>query len=168
MGETPAITIRKAREDDLEAILRIYNLEIETGTATWDEVPWTMEKRRAWFAGHDELTPVLVADADGECAGFAYLSLMSDKSGWRFSREDTIYIDERYRGKGVARILLPALIDEARRIGVRLVVASITSTNEASLALHARFGFEVMGTMRQAGFKFGKRMDTTYMQLVLE
>jgi phosphinothricin acetyltransferase len=167
MGDTPAITVRKAREGDLEAILRIYNREIETGTATWDEVPWTMEKRRAWWSTHGEITPVLVAEADGECVGFAYLSLMSDKSGWRFSREDTIYIDERYRGMGLGKVLLPALIAEARRIGVRLVVASITSTNEASLALHSRFGFEVMGTMRQAGFKFGKWMDTTYMQLVL-
>jgi phosphinothricin acetyltransferase len=167
MGQTPRVSIRKAREEDLKAILRIYNLEIETGTATWDEIPWTMEKRRAWFAGHDDLTPVLVAEAEGTCVGFAYLSLMSDKSGWRFTREDTIYIDERYRGMGVGRVLLPALLAEAKRIGVRLVVASITSTNEASLALHARFGFEVMGTMRQAGFKFGKWMDTTYMQLVL-
>jgi L-amino acid N-acyltransferase YncA len=167
MGELP-VSVRRAREVDLAAIQRIYNREIETGTATWDELPWPMEKRRAWWATHNDVTPILVAETGGECIGFAYLSLMSDKSGWRFTREDTIYIDERFRGLGVGRVLLPALIIEAKRVGVRLLVASITSTNEASLALHARFGFEVMGTMRQAGFKFGKWMDTTYMQLVLE
>jgi phosphinothricin acetyltransferase len=162
------VTIRKGREADLAAILRIYNDEILTGTATWDEAPWTMERRRAWFAEHDELTPVLIAETpEGEVAGFAYLSRMSEKSGWRFAREDTIYLDSAYRGRGVGRILLQALLDEARRIGLRLIVASITSENAPSIALHRRCGFEVVGTLRNAGFKFGRWMSTTYMQLDL-
>jgi hypothetical protein len=60
-----AFTIRRADEADLQAINRIYNLEIEQGTATWDLEPWTIEQRRTWFAGHDELTPVLIAEQDG-------------------------------------------------------------------------------------------------------
>ena len=95
-----AVSIRAATEDDLAAILRIYNDAIVTGVATWDEEPWTMAQRRAWWDGHDETQPVLVAEVEGEVAGFAYLTKMSAKSGWRFTREDTIYLDERFQGRG--------------------------------------------------------------------
>lgn len=159
-----AVSIRPATEADLIHILRIYNDEILHGVATWDEEPWTMERRQTWFEGHDAGTPVLVAEVDGEFAGFAYLSMMSDKAGWRFTREDTIYLDPAFHGRGVGKALLAALLDEGRRIGVNLVVASITSSNTASIALHRGFGFEFVGEWREAGFKFGQWMNTTYMQ----
>lgn len=162
------LTIRPATGDDLEAINRIYNHEIVHGTATWDTEPWTIARRREWWAEHsDPLQPVIVAEDDAGVVGFAYLTLMSKKHGWRFTREDTIYVDERARGMGAGKALLGALLDEARAIGVRLVVASITSTNEVSIGLHRRFGFEVMGTLRNAGYKFDRWMDTTYMQVDL-
>ena len=165
MEKGVAVKIRRANEGDLAAIQRIYNDEILTGTATWDEAPWTVERRREWLAGHDDLTPILVAEAaNGDVAGFAYLSRMSDKSGWRFTREDTIYLAPAYRGMGVGQVLLQALLDEARGIGLRLIAASITSENAASVALHRRCGFELVGTLRHAGFKFGRWLDTTYMQ----
>jgi phosphinothricin acetyltransferase len=165
---SPDAIIRPATRADLPAILRIYNEEIETGTATWDEAPWTMQQREAWFEAHDAGQPVLVAELPGgEIAGFAYLTLMSTKSGWRFTREDTIYIDRSHRGEGVGRLLLAALLDEARALGLRLIVASITWDNAASIALHRGAGFDVMGTMHNAGYKFGRWMDTTYMQLDL-
>lgn len=167
MDTALAVAIRDCTVADLPAILRIYNDEIETGVATWDELPWTMAQREAWFAGHDALTPVLVAEAEGEVVGFAYLTFMSAKSGWRFTREDTIYIDPRAQGQGVGDRLLGALLDAARAIGVHLVVASITSTNTASIALHRKHGFEDAGTLRSAGFKFGEWLDTTHMQRIL-
>lgn len=168
MTAPAAIKVRPACEADLEAINRIYNHEIVHGTATWDIEPWTMDQRRAWWGEHrDRLQPVIVAEDGAEVVGFAYLTLMSKKHGWRFTREDTIYVDERARGKGVGSVLLGALLEEARGIGVRLVVASITSTNEVSIRLHQRYGFEVVGVLRNAGYKFGEWMDTTYLQLDL-
>lgn len=164
----PELRIRPCVVEDLPAILRIYNDEIESGVATWDETPWTMEQRQAWFSGHDASTPVLVAESAGDVVGFAYLTLMSLKSGWRFTREDTIYIDPGVRGQGVGNALLGALLESARAIGVHLVVASITSTNTASRDLHTKHGFEDAGTLRSAGFKFGQWLDTTHMQLVLD
>jgi phosphinothricin acetyltransferase len=153
---------------DLPAILRIYNDAIRDGTATWDEEPWTMEQREAWFASHDDASPVLVAECEGEVCGFAYLSLMSAKSGWRFTREDTIYIDPGFQGRRIGRLLLTALLDRARELDLRLIVASITWDNAASIALHRSLGFETMGTLHNAGFKFGKWLDTTYLQLDLQ
>lgn len=159
--------IRPATVADLEAINRIYNAEIATGLATWDTEPWSLEQRRVWFAGHDNLTPVLVAEVAGVVAGFAYVTLMSSKQGWRFTREDTIYIDEQFRGLRIGNRLLAALLDECRELGVRLVVASITSTNEVSLRLHEKYGFTPVGQMKNAGHKFGEWHSTTYMQLDL-
>jgi len=165
MNSGPLPRIRHATEADLAAINRIYNHEIEHGTATWDTEPWTIEKRREWWAEHnDPLQPVIVAEDAPGVVGFAYLTLMSKKHGWRFTREDTIYVDERARGMGVGVALMAAILDEARAIGVRLVVASISSENAVSIRLHERFGFEVMGTLRNAGYKFGEWLDTTYMQ----
>lgn len=165
--ESLELNIRPAAEADLEAINRIYNAEIRTGTATWDVAPWTIEQRRAWFAGHDALNPVVVAEAGRELVGFAYVTLMSQKYGWRFTREDTIYVDERFRGRRIGDRLLAELLHVLRGLGVRLVVASITSSNEASLRLHARHGFVPVGEMRNAGHKFGQWLSTTYLQLDL-
>ncbi|MCE7928501.1 MAG: N-acetyltransferase family protein [Chloroflexi bacterium CFX7] len=166
MSGAAEVTIRYAREADLEAIQRIYNHEVATGTATWDEEPWPMEKRRTWFAEHDALCPLLVAEAGGRVVGFASLSKMSQKSGWRFTREDTIYLDPAWRGCGLGRRLLGELLQEAWRIGMHAVVATISSENSASIELHRSLGFEVVGTLRETGLKFGRRLSTTYMQLV--
>lgn len=166
MTATTGVVVRHARESDLEAIQRIYNHEVAHGTATWDEEPWPMERRHAWFTEHDALCPLLVAEADGQVVGFAALSRMSQKSGWRFTREDTIYLDPGWRGRGLGKRLLGALLAEAWRIGMHVVAASITSENEVSIALHRRLGFEVVGTLREAGLKFGRRLSTTYMQVV--
>ncbi|MBI5948133.1 MAG: N-acetyltransferase [Chloroflexi bacterium] len=162
--------IRFATEDDLPAILRIYNDAILTTVATWDEGPWTMERRREWWAEHqaDALTPVIVAEAGGEVAGMAYLSRMSQKSGWRFTLEDTIYVDPGHHGQGVGRALLGELLELARKQGTHVVVASITSSNEASIALHKALGFEYIGEIREAGWKFGQRHSTTYWQRILD
>lgn len=165
--ETPII--RPATEADLAAIDAIYNAEILTGVATWDLEPWSPGRRRRWFAEHaaDPTQPVLVADAGGAVVGFAYLSKLSDKGGWRFTREDTVYVHPDWQGKGVGRALLATLIERARQLPIRLVVASIESTNARSLALHRSLGFELIGEYRNAGYKFGAWRSTTYLGLDL-
>lgn len=161
--------IRAANESDLPGIDAIYNAEIVTGVATWDLEPWTAERRRRWFAEHanDPSQPVLVADVGGEVVGFAYLSKVSDKGGWRFTREDTVYVRPDWQGRGVGRALLHELIALARSLPVRLVVASIESSNVRSLALHHALGFQRIGEYRNAGYKFGAWRSTTYLGLDL-
>jgi phosphinothricin acetyltransferase len=161
--------IREANAEDLPGIDAIYNAEILTGVATWDLEPWSPERRRRWFEEHrtDPTQPVLVAEAAGEVVGFASLSKVSEKGGWRFTREDTVYVRTDWQGRGVGRALLEALIERARELPVRLIVASIESTNERSLALHRSLGFELIGEYRHAGFKFGAWRSTTYLGLDL-
>ncbi len=159
----PALHIRPAAAADLPAINAIYNREILHGTATWDTEPWPLERRQQWWAAHaDPLQPVLVAELEGRVVGFAYLTRMSDKPGWRFTREDTIYLDPAVHGRGYGRLLLAALIETARALGVRLVVALITADNTASIRLHQSLGFERAGALPAAGYKFGRWLDVEY------
>ncbi len=164
---TAVLVIRDANRADLNAINRIYNDAVETTTATWDEVPWTGETRLAWFEEHGPSTPVLVAEVDRVVAGFAYLTLMSQKSGWRFTREDTIYIDPAFHRHGIGRGLLTTLLERARALDVRLVVATISSDNPASIALHEALGFTLAGQLHGSGYKFGAWRDTLYMTIDL-
>ncbi|MDZ7727453.1 MAG: N-acetyltransferase family protein [Dehalococcoidia bacterium] len=158
------IEIRDATGDDLEAINAIYNDEILNGTATFDEEPWTAEERAAWFAKlGGPTTPVLVAEVDGVVAGFAYLSWYRPKAAYRYTREDTIYLDRRYRGRGLGGPLLTALLQRARCAEITLLVAVITSENEASIRLHERLGFRESGRLERCGYKFGQWLDVLEM-----
>ena len=165
--DVDGLVVRHAVASDLDAINRIYNHEVLHGTATWDEDPWSVEQRRAWFEQHDQSTPVLIAEVAGSVVGFAYLSHYRPKAGYRFTRENTVYVEEGYRGRGVGRRLLEALLDEARRDGVHAVIAVIEAENAVSIRLHERLGFELIGTGREVGFKFGRWLDSVYMELLL-
>lgn len=165
-----AALIRPATRKDLPAIQRIYNDAIRDTAATWDEAPWTMEQRVTWWDEHaaDASSPVLAAEVDGCFAGFAYLSWYRRKSGYRYTREDTIYLDPRFHGQGIGRDLLAAVIVRAREIGLHALVAIIEASNAASIALHRSAGFEVVGCEREVGFKFGRWLDLVTMELLLE
>ena len=167
MGNDLPIVIRSARADDLPAIQRIYNREILDGVATWDEWPWSPERRRAWFAEHrDEV--VLVAVGERSVVGFAYLSPYRGKSGYRFTRECTFYVDPAYQRRGVGRRLLAALLEEARRRRRHSLLAWIEAGNQPSLALARSFGFEQVGRERESGYKHGRWLDVISLQLLLQ
>lgn len=163
------ILVRPATEGDLPAIQRIYNHAILTTVATWDVEPWPDERRRAWFEEHagDPSQPVLVAELEGEVGGFAYLSEYRPKVGYRHTREDTVYIDERFHRRGVGRALLGALIEEAGHLEVHVLLAVIEASNAASIALHREFGFVIAGHMHETGRKFDRWLDSIVMELRL-
>ncbi|MEE8422557.1 MAG: N-acetyltransferase family protein [Dehalococcoidia bacterium] len=167
------VTVRRATEADLDAINRIYNDEVLTNVASWDFEAWSIEQRREWFAEHegDETTPVFVAELasepGGEVAGMSYLSQYRPRPGYRYTRENTVYVDPRFHRRGIGAQLLGALVEEARRVGLRTVVAVIEGSNDASVALHEQFGYERVGLLHDAGYKFGRWLDSIYMELRL-
>lgn len=167
MGDS--FRVRPATEADLQAIHRVYNDAIRETTATWDEEPWTLAARVAWWREHaaDPTCPVIAAEVGGVCAGFAYLSWYRRKSGYRFTREDTLYVAPPFQGQGLGRALLTALVGEARRLDLHTLVAVVEASNTASLALHQALGFATVGTEREIGFKFGRWLDATTLQLLL-
>lgn len=160
--------IRPATEADLPAILKIYNDAVMKTTAIWNEAPSTLESRRTWFTQrHGAGFPVLVAECDGGVLGYGSFGEFRPFEGYRHTVEHSIYVLDEAQGKGLGRMLLAALIEEARAMGKRVMVGAIDASNYASLALHENMGFEETGRMPGVGEKFGKRLDLVLVQLNL-
>ncbi|MSP23083.1 MAG: N-acetyltransferase family protein [Dehalococcoidia bacterium] len=163
------VHVHSALEQDLEAIQRIYKYEILTGTATWDLAPWPAEQRLEWWREHvaDPSIPVVVAEVEGAVAGFAYLSIYRAKAGYRYTRETSVYVDQRFHRGGVGRALMEVQLASARALGLHALMAVIEAENAASIALHAGFGFERVALKREVGRKFGRWLDSVEMELLL-
>lgn len=168
MAET-AITVRLARDSDLEAILEITNHAILHTDALWLNTPLTLEQRRAWMqqrlgAGY----PVFVAcDAQDIPVGFASYGAFRPFEGYAHTVEHSVYVAQGQQGQGIGARLLAALIDHARTRNIRVMVAGITAGNVASVALHSRFGFVQSGILPQVGYKQGRWLDLLFMTLCL-
>jgi phosphinothricin acetyltransferase len=159
--------LRLATLDDAEPIRQIYNLEVTTSTATFDLVPRSLEDQRAWQAERSGARAVVVAELDGEVCGFASLSAWRDRPAYATTVEDSVYVHRSHQGKGVGRALLDELVRTATAHGFHACMARIVGGHEASIALHAGAGFEVVGTEREVGRKFGRWLDVVVMERLL-
>lgn len=164
-----AMIIRKAEARDLPRLTAIYNDEVANGVATLDLTPKTEEERRGWLEAHNrDNHSLLVAEVDGRVAGYASLSPYREKEAFRSTVELSIYVARDCRRQGVAAALMEAILAQARAdAGTHLVVSVITSGNEASERLHARFGFTFCGTLHQVGMKFGRYLDIDNYELMV-
>jgi phosphinothricin acetyltransferase len=159
-------TVRDSRDEDLPAITAIYGHHVRHGLASFEEEApplAEMAKRRAGYlsAGY----PYIVAEAEGRLLGYAYASAYRPRPAYRFSVENSIYIDPDARRGGIGSALLPVLIERCTAAGFRQMIAVIgDSANTASIGLHAKFGFREVGTIRSVGFKHGRWVDSVLMQ----
>jgi phosphinothricin acetyltransferase len=163
------MTIRPATLADLPGILEIYNEAVLKTTATYDYEPRTLEHRVAWFEDHQKNKyPVFVAESnERRIVGWSALNRYHDRMGYRFTTENSVYVAADQRGKGIGKLLLAPLIEAARSRGFHTIIAAIDADNEASIRLHARFGFQHVGRFKQVGFKFERWLDVAYMELLL-
>lgn len=163
--------IRDATAADLAAITALYAREVLSGTATFEEVPPSLDEMAVRLdAVRARGLPWVTAEVDGVFAGYAYLSPFRNRNAYRYAVEGSVYVAEIARGHGIGRALLSAVVERARELGLRHVmgVISDSETSGASIALHARLGFEPAGTWRHAGWKFGRWIDVHVMQLDLD
>jgi phosphinothricin acetyltransferase len=163
-----AIQIRKAELADLDAIREIYNEAILTTTATFDTEPKTAEERLKWFQSHDARHPILVATVDGKIVGWSSLTQWSDRPAYRETAETSFYVKSEFRGRGIGRKLKEATITEARRLGYHSLLARVAQGSEESLHLNYSVGFVLIGTVKEVGQKFGKRLDVHILQKMLD
>ncbi|HUQ76690.1 MAG TPA: GNAT family N-acetyltransferase [Burkholderiales bacterium] len=158
--------VRPATPDDLPAIQSIYAYHVLHGLASFEEQPPPVdEMRRRYDDVGSRGLPWLAADFGGVLAGYGYCAPYRSRSAYRYSLEDSIYVRHGSEGKGVGSALLAVLIERCEALGHRQLVAVIgDSANAASINLHASFGFVRVGTLRSAGFKFGRWVDSVLMQ----
>lgn len=167
MTSESGLVIRPAVADDVPAITDIYNEAIRMTTATFDLEPKSIADRRAWLANRDPRYPVLVGDVDGIVAGYAALTCWSERAGYDDTAETALYVHADHRGRGIGRRLKGAIIAEAKRLDFHTLVVRVTADSEASIHLNEAFGFVLVGTLREAGRKFGRRLDVHIMQKML-
>ena len=163
------LAIRPSREEDIAAITAIYAHHVLHGTGTFETEPPSpaeMASRRADVLARN--LPYLVAEEDGEVLGFAYCNWFKPRPAYRFSAEDSIYVSESARGKGLGAKLLAALSQAAEAAGVRKLIAVIgDSANAGSIGVHRSQGFTHVGVLKDCGWKFGEWRDVVLMEKVL-
>ena len=163
------LSIRPSRDDDVAAITAIYAHHVLHGTGTFEtEAPSSadMAVRRADVLGKN--LPYLVAEEDGEVLGFAYCNWFKPRPAYRFSAEDSIYMAQSARGKGLGAKLLAALSQAAEAAGVRKLIAVIgDSANAGSIGVHRGQGFTHVGVLKDCGWKFGEWRDVVLMEKTL-
>ncbi len=161
--------IRPAAAADIPEIQAIYAHHVLHGAGTFEEVPPSVEEMQERYQDIvDHGWSFLVAtDATG-VLGYAYFTQMRDRSAYRYTAEDSIYVREDVRGQGVGKALVQQLLADATATGFRQLVAVIgDSENVGSIGVHASLGFQRAGLLRGSGFKFGRWVDTVYMQRAL-
>jgi L-amino acid N-acyltransferase YncA len=164
----PNVSIRQASVDDAAAVAAIYAHHVAHGTASFDTIPRSEVETAARIAecvGRG--WPFLVAEKDGEVVGYAYATQFRDRPAYRSTCENSIYVAADHIGQGIGRGLLAALLDAAEQASFRQMIAVIGGAEPASAALHSKAGFVEAGRMKAVGRKFGRWLDTLYMQKAL-
>lgn len=151
------------------AILAIFNDAIANSTALYEYQPRTMDTMRAWFDTKAKGNfPVLgLEDEGGTLMGFASYGTFRAYPGFKYSVEHSVYVDSRFRGRGVGRRLLSEIIEAAKSQQYHMMIGGIDAENAASIALHRSLGFTHCASIKQAGFKFGRWLDLEFYQLLL-
>jgi phosphinothricin acetyltransferase len=164
-----SLSVRDAEPRDLGRVQAIYAHHVLHGVGTFEEEPpdlAEMARRHAAVTGYG--LPWLVAEIGGEVAGYAYAGPFRTRSAYRYVVEDSIYVAEPMRGRGVGRALMAELIARCERLGLRQMLGVIgDSGNAGSIALHRAFGFELTAVLPSLGYKHGRWLDVVWMQKAL-
>jgi L-amino acid N-acyltransferase YncA len=161
-----AVDIRPALPGDLPAITAIYGHAVRTGTATFElDPPDLAEMTRRYETLTGGGFPYLVAALQSVVLGYAYAGPYRPRPAYRFTVENSVYLDPQAQGQRIGTRLMQALIDESEQRGFRMMIAVIgDSANLASIGVHTRAGFQMVGTHRNVGLKFGRWLDTVMME----
>ena len=169
MKNGAAPIIRPSRDEDVAAIAAMYGHHVLHGLASFEETPPPADeiaRRRGDILARG--LPYLVAERDGRVIGYCYAGPFRPRIGYRYTLEDSIYIDAGEVGRGVGRLLLAPLIDRCAELGYRQMIAVIGGRETvASIRLHEALGFAHIGVFPAIGFKFGRWVDTVLMQRAL-
>ena len=160
------LTIRSASIKDLDGITNIYNEAISKTVATFDTEEKSIDEQKIWFQEHGPKNPIIVAEENGNILGWAALSKYSTRCAYSNTAEISLYVKEKYQGRGIGKKLMEKIIQEGKKAGLHVILARITEGNEKSVYLHKSVGFEHVGILKEVGMKFGKQLDVYLMQKI--
>ena len=164
----PAVRVRDSVEADVAAMQAIYAHHVLHGTASFELTPPTvdeMRQRRAEVVA--KALPYLVAEQNGVVVGYAYVTLYRPRPAYRFTVEDSVYVQEGLSGQGIGSLLLAEIIKLCTAKGYRQMMAVVGDSSPPSVSLHERHGFTLAGTFKAVGYKFGAWRDTAMLQRAL-
>jgi phosphinothricin acetyltransferase len=159
--------IRPVKSGDAVSITHIYNYYIKNSVSTFEEIPFSIHETEERILDIAAKYPWLVWEESGELTGYAYVNTWKERTAYRYSAELSIYVKHDFRGKGIGRKLFGRLLEEVRKTTVHTLVSGITLPNEASVALHEKFGFKKIACFNEIGFKSDKWLDVGYWELIL-
>ena len=162
------LRIRSAAAGDADAICRIYNQGIRDRVATLETEERTPEERAQWLGARGPRHPVLVAEADGGVVGWASLNVFNARRAYDHVADLSLYVEREWRGRGVGRRLLDALVTRAIELGYHKLVLAAFPWNAAGMRAYGRAGFREVGIYREQGRLDGRWVDTVVMEKILE
>ena len=163
-----SFTISAAARAQLPEIRDIYNEVIRNSTAVFSDVEVTLENREAWFdAKRTAGFPVLAAADSSGVVGFGTFGEFRSWPGYRYSVEHSVHVRADCRGRGVGRLLIQALLQEAARMQKHVMIGGIDAQNVTSISLHEKLGFKMAGELKEVGFKFGRWLDLKFMHRLI-
>jgi len=163
------VIISNATERDLQAMLDVYNEAILNTTAVYQEETHTLSMRRRWFEDKQYASlPVFVAYLNDEFAGFSSYGPFRNWPGYRFTVEHSVYVAAAFRGRGIGKKLVKAVIDHAKQQKKHVIIAGIDAAGEASIGLHLSLGFKEVAYFKEVGYKFGRWLDLKFLELILD
>ena len=164
-----SVIIRPYELKDTQAILDIINYNIINSTALYDYNIRTFEQQKSIL--DDKLSkgfPVIIAEIDSEVVGFGMYSEFRFREAYKFTVEHSVYVNQNFHGKGIGKILLQELIRLAKAQKLHTMIAVIDEENQSSIEFHEKFGFKIVGVIKESGFKFDRWLHSVFMQLILE
>ena len=164
-----SVIIRPYELKDTQAILDIINYNIINSTALYDYNIRNFEQQKSIL--DDKLSkgfPVIIAEIDSEVVGFGMYSEFRFREAYKFTVEHSVYVNQNFHGKGIGKILLQELIRLAKEQKLHTMIAVIDEENQSSIEFHEKFGFKIVGVIKESGFKFDRWLHSVFMQLIIE
>ena len=164
-----SIVIRQANLNDMSSVLEIVNYEILNSTSIWDYDTRSLEQQEFIF-NEKKLNnfPFIVAEKNNQIVGFGTYGPFRFKIGYRFTVEHSVYIHRDFTGIGIGTLILKELIELARLQKLHTMIGVIDSENIGSISFHERIGFKKNGHLKETGFKFGRWLDSVFVQYLLD
>ncbi|MBK5209456.1 MAG: N-acetyltransferase [Flavobacteriaceae bacterium] len=159
--------IRTVKFEDAQEIAEIYNYYILNSCVTFEEIPISIEEMSERIQAAHSKFPWLVYEKDKEIIGYAYASVWKPRSAYKYTIESTIYLKKEATKNGIGSLLYKELISRLTNLGFHAVIGGISLPNEASIALHEKFGFKKVAQFKEVGYKFNKWIDVGYWELLI-